>query len=371
MRSQAEKRLRAAFAARPQAGFRSEGFEPMAAAPAEAPAEADALVDVPRLRAGAALLELLAVRAEQDRGSVETSVVGDRLRDAAQFAERVVSDGPAVRTVGDVFRAELLIRADGTRPAALVRRGAIQEPDALGSFGELYVLAKASVDPSLQAAGRIDADGAQHGGGMLVSLADSGEPMVLTAAHVVCPLADGDGRLRPGCTIDFNAEIAASSRNRHVLGSIALHAFDEAAGIDYALVRLGAALDGASPPAPAAPDRRATALAPGETIAVVGFPARPDLTRDSFAPGSIWHRLFEGAWNVKRLSPGSVRRAPAGTAARELMWYDATTTAGSSGSGILSFGVGRVAGVHGGGLSEANRGISLAAIEAHAARRFG
>jgi hypothetical protein len=309
--------------------------------------------------------------AKDIEGTAPPGVI-DELRGAAESAEALIRNGPVVSSAPELFRAELLIQADGTRPAAIIREGSLFKPNALGDFGELYTLSKATADVSLKAAGRIDAGGAQLGGGMIIAIDGADEPLVLTAGHVVALWLDASGtRLRPGCSIDFNAEIGASQSNRYEMTSIVAWGWNATAGVpDYALVRLGRTIDDDELPAPAVTDQASWKLGAGETIAVVGFPAKPALPASAVGLGTIWHQLFGGAWNVKRISPGRVSNAPADNDSVELVWYDATTTGGSSGSGILTFGSGYLAGIHAGGLVEANRGMSLEAIAAASGRRF-
>jgi hypothetical protein len=176
--------------------------------------------------------------------------------------------------------------------------------------------------------------------------------------------------LRPGLVIDFDAEFGGARSNRHRLERLVSHGFDEPSGTDYALLALGTSVDDRPLPALALIDPGQWRLAAGETIGILGFPARPALPQSSFLPGQVWHSLFGGAWSVKRLSPGRISAPPADQARRELVWHDATTTIGSSGSGILTFGSGYLAGVHAGGRTEANRGMSLAAIAASSGHRF-
>ncbi|HEX8534364.1 MAG TPA: trypsin-like peptidase domain-containing protein [Allosphingosinicella sp.] len=364
-----ERRLRQAFGTRGTNGFRPESHAGPGEERADRTRESPEGLDGARIRAARDYLLLLA---ESSRAREDPFLAGE-LNAAAEGAEDVVRQGPVVRTPDEAFRAELLIHADGTRPAALVKNGSLLRPEALGDFGELYVISRQTVDASIRSAGRIDASGRQLGGGMLLALEDRDEHVVLTAGHVLDGwLEPGDPpTLRPGLVIDFEAEFGGASSNRHRLDRLLSYCFDEPSGTDYALLALGASLDGRSPPAAALTDPGRWRLAVGETIGILGFPARPVLPSSLFLPGQVWHSLFGGAWSVKRLSPGRVSAAPADQAGQDLVWHDATTTIGSSGSGILTFGSGYLAGVHAGGRSEANRGMSLAAIAARSGQGFG
>lgn len=364
-----ERRLLQAFGTKGTKGFRTESLAHRLQERPDRRREAPEELDGDRILAARDYLALLA-ESETVR---KNPMLAAELQAAAEGAEDVIREGPVVRTSDQAFRAELLIQADGSRPAALVRNGSLLRPGALGDFGEQYVLARQTVDRSLRAAGRVDGAGRQVGGGMLVALGDRDEPVVLTAAHVLEEwLEPGDRpRLRSGLVVDFEAEFAAARSNRHRLERLLSRGFDEQSGTDYALLTLGASLDGEPLPPAALVDQGQWRLAAGETIGILGFPARPALPGSSFLPGQVWHDLFSGAWSVKRLSPGRVSAPPADEARQELVWHDATTTVGSSGSGILTFGSGYLAGVHAGGRTGSNRGMSLAAIAAFSRHKFG
>ncbi|MDP9422430.1 MAG: serine protease [Pseudomonadota bacterium] len=274
-------------------------------------------------------------------------------------------------------RLEALIRSDGTRPACLIKDGCLLAPEALGELGDLYRIGPIQFDEAFAATGRISDGRRFHGGGCLVRVetADGIEEGVLTARHVVQAIASDPATLRfaAGAEIDFNGEIGSLRPNRHRLAEVIASGPDPINGNsapdawDFALVRLGEPIDGGTTPPPAGIGLQTYLVEDNASAAVVSFPGHPGLRPSQLMPGTIWHQLFQGLWNVKRFSPATLLPRPNdGDYANlkpHMMLHDATTTGGSSGGALLAVGSGQVAGVHVGGRAEtANLAVRLSAI---------
>ena len=102
---------------------------------------------------------------------------------------------------------------------------------------------------------------------------------------------------------------------------------------DMALVRIRP-VTGLPVPIPLSAD----VLAPHEDLVVIGYPAR-----DLRNPAAIMDELFEGIYEVKRLSPGRV----SGTSAESFVFtHDCTTLGGNSGSVAIRPATGEAVGLH-------------------------
>ena len=86
----------------------------------------------------------------------------------------------------------------------------------------------------------------------------------------------------------------------------------------------------------------------GKWVGVIGYPAQ-----DSRNSLTDQQRIFDGIYNVKRLSPGKLTAVGGG-----LVEHDATTLGGSSGSAVIDFETGNAMAIHFGGLEGAeNRAV--------------
>ena len=300
----------------------------------------------------------------------------DGLRAFVQDFRR--SDTISSSPVNEV-RMEALIRSDETRPASLIRGNRLPTPMALGTIGELYDLDPDSFETNFAATGRIAMPRGLVGTGTLVRMTnDQGQVEgILTVRHVAEEIAASLTSLDPSdrAEIDFDGELGSRKRNRHrlkgVLASGPDSIRDNAAldAWDYALLGLGDSVDAVARPAPASAGVSERWLRDGNNVAVVGFLGRPDVAPSDLLPGTIWHRLLGGIYNVKRFAPARLMsRAAAGEAFQNLdqrvVLHDATTTGGASGGALLAAG-GELVGLHLGGRSgAANIALRLDGIAA-------
>ncbi len=307
--------------------------------------------DAARLAVALSQLELLASQAgERLAGAGELSRVADDLAFAGEVGA-AVAQGRIIQVTERVrFAAELMIIADGTRPASLVRGGRLLAPRQVGAFGQMFDRFLTDAASSVWATGRIARAGRHQGTGVLIRHPHWPEPVVVTAAHVVAGLAAAVAERGPASLeIDFLGEVGAVGSNRHALGR--LLAVGDAGGwtTDFAVIELGRPVDGPLP-TPLQVDGDLGSVDPPAQVAIVSYPGVPSGTARAMWPEGAWRDVFEGVWHLKRVSPA---RAVAG-AAEPLIHHDATTTAGSSGGALLSIGTGRLAGLHLGGEGGVN-----------------
>lgn len=394
----AERRLLAAFSlgARPAFAVQSlggtGGGDP---APASAPASASdpsnpGGIDTARLIAAVTQVDLLAAGARSglagdDYPAATRAVLSPdeiaRIEDEAaalrEIARRLIAGTAVPGSAAVRIRVQALIESDGSRPAALIQGGRLLAPGALGEFGSNFAASLIDADAAVAATGRIALGGRQCGSGVLVDLArgNAREFGVLTARHVAQELVGPAGwpAFADAAEIDFKAEIGAGGTARHRLLRVIAAAADPVSGTtlfdawDYALLELGAPLDGSALPAPAPIDLAGFILAPAARAAIIGYPAKPAVATSELAPGGIWHKLFGGAWHVKRLSPAIIldpaTRAGFETLDPRMLLHDATTTGGSSGGALLGIGGGALSAIHiGGRPGTANLAQRLAAV---------
>lgn len=340
---------------------------------------ADATLDVggPAARLDAAVdqLRLLLDGARAKLNPAELSQAEEEIAAVAELAEQFKREAILPTNGSARLRLEAVIISDGSRPAGLVKNGQLLASAAMGEFGELYELDPAPFDAAFAATGRISDGRRIVGGGILVRLEIDGQPVdgILTARHVAQDIATDPRALTLSATaeIDFNGELGGGAPNRHALAEVLASGPDFIAtdsrldAWDFALIRLGDPLEGHPRPAPATMDLLPDLVALNRPAAIVSFPGQPPLRPTEQMPGTIWHQLFAGLWNVKRLSPAQLIPPPAGQPefeglADRVVLHDGTTTGGSSGGSLLGVGSGQLAGIHvGGRAATANVALRL------------
>ena len=368
--------FRSAFGAKAKDGFAAEG---RTLRPGQ-DAEANDACGKAKLDVAVAHLWLLLDSVREDLTPQEIAEAEAEIRAATDVAHRFEAHDELATDDRSLVRMEALVRSDGTRPACLIKSGRLLAPEALGELGDFYRLDPTRFDASFAATGRISDGRRFFGGGCLVRLKVEGqiEEAVLTARHVMQDIAINSkaSDLIQTAQIDFNGEVGAVQSNRHQLIEVIAWGPDRIEpdsapdAWDFALVRLGKQLDQSAPPTPAQIGLEAYLVETNRPVAVVSFPGQPPLKPSELLPGTIWHRLFEGLWNVKRLSPARLMArqttGPYQNLASRVVLHDATTTGGSSGGALLAIGSGQVAGIHVGGRNAtANVAMTLASIADH------
>lgn len=356
----AEERLRAAFGRREAFGYATEADDYGAEASGLSKAAPDinaerAELDPDRLNTAQMQLGWL-VDIARDRWRdgrdpylserALSAAEGDALL-AGEMADALVQNSPLPITTRAPFVAELMIASDGSRPASLIRNGSLYRPEQLGQFGLLWDHFLPDLSSSIAATGRIEFDGRHIGSGILIRWPlGEHETAILTARHVAAPFARaGSTRMSPGLAIDFLGEVGIPGAHRHRLVELLQWGDGAERHNDYAVLRLGDPMDNIAAPLPITVDTDPLHVAARNNAAVVSYPGLPQGAARAMAANDIWHRLFEGLWHVKRLSPAMIMEG--GTL--PLIRHDATTTSGSSGGALLSPGSGGLAGLHLGG----------------------
>jgi serine protease len=275
-----------------------------------------------------------------------------------------------VRSAKGRLGLEALILLKG-RPALRVRQGNVNEEDPRAEQwgAPIYMLKSGSrFKERMDAVGRIDLDGTHLGTGYVV-----GGGLVLTNRHVLQLIAyptpqrnqPAQWVLKGGdCCIDFAEEpsvltTASKFRIVEVVQAGPLHIDFEAIDLakpDFALLRVRATSWSGNNalPVPLELSRTAGWIAPGKSVAIVGYPARPG-TLPRAPDGSVdrggldrLQALFSAEYGTKFFSPGEVKASTAGVSITA--FHDATTLGGSSGSLVASMDAPlRAVGLHFGG----------------------
>ncbi len=171
----------------------------------------------------------------------------------------------------------------------------------------------------------------------------------------------GYGRM-VGASIDWRREHQRGEESLTPVTGVAWIEDDK--GPDVALLRIGATdLAGQPPPQPLTlMDEVEIGGSVDAWTAVIGYPAF-----DSRNDRADQQRIYDGIYNVKRLSPGRILSvSPDG-----LLTHDATTLGGNSGSVVVDLATGKAVGLHFGG-SEGDRNYAVqASVVADLVERHG
>lgn len=236
------------------------------------------------------------------------------------------------------------------RPALFVDDGLFEAPRGRWRILEMY---RTQIEDVIRSVGCIERSSGSRTRPPLGTGFSVGPGVVMTNRHVVERFATqlgDDWVIDEGATItiDFTNDGTTRSdarRNRviavaHVSTSddLALLAIAAIAGVDGTL----------PPPLPiAGPSARPRA---GTTVYAVGYPTRDPGSHDvAFAD-----IVFRGRYDVKRVQPGKIMKAPSRTFA-----HDCSTLAGNSGSCIVDLRRGEIIGLHCDGARAGNVALSL------------
>ncbi len=249
---------------------------------------------------------------------------------SAQDAWDKLREGAEDPTAQELAALELVIRL--MRPAPLSLNGRLADlPDQPGhnlfppEMKDRWSAFREKVQPVLYSIGRIDTKaGVLVGTGFVVAAG-----LLATNRHVLGALTYGAEVLAPGqARVTFQHEFGAANSPAHIAeiqGVAAIHPT-----LDMVLLRIPADARPAVGIEPAA-------VAAEHAIVAIGYPAR-DAVRNPLFLDAIYQNKYE----VKRAALGEVLD---GTLA-PVLFHDASTTGGNSGSPLFSMASGRVAGIH-------------------------
>jgi hypothetical protein len=240
------------------------------------------------------------------------------------------------------------------RPVYLVQRSTFVSPqDEFPNSEQIHshlVAAQVALDGVIPSAGRIDLRNHRLdwvGTGWMV-----GPEVMVTNRHVAREFAterDGGfgfrqnfGRPPTRASVDWRREHQQPEESRFRVEEVLWIEPDDS--VDVAFLRVGE-LGEAGEPRPASIElmtrEELEDAGIGSWVAVVGYPAH-----DSRNDAADQQRIFDGIYNVKRLAPGQVT-AMVGV---DLLYHDATTLGGNSGSVVLDLVSGKAIALHFGGI---------------------
>lgn len=268
--------------------------------------------------------------------SLNESVDNGQLQRLLGQDESVITDGP-------LTQAEAIILERG-RPPLLIQDGKWQEP-TLQELRNWINPAKDALLASIPKVGRVEILNYATdfvGTGWMIA-----EDLLITNRHVADLFGRQQGqgfKFREGdfggamqVQVDFLREYDRSATASFQVEEIIYIEENNEARPDMALVRLNKSAG--SLPAPL--DLDTQLISRDQPVAVIGYPAE-DSRNDTF----VMRDVFQGIFNVKRLSPGKITGVrPDG----KLLEHDSSTLGGGSGAAVVSLVSGRVCGLHFGG----------------------
>ncbi|AZO73498.1 S8 family serine peptidase [Mesorhizobium sp. M1D.F.Ca.ET.043.01.1.1] len=323
------------------------------------------------------------IEAESGTSPEASTARRDVINKTEDIVRTLVTGGEASLPIEGRIIVEALIRLKG-RPAFKVNGGAISKSQVETTDWAAALFAAEPFLPALCATvGRIDLNGDHVGTGFV-----SGHGLVTTNRHVAEAIADlvrsSDGVdrwfLRDNVSINFDDRGRGNEKRFKVREIVAAGSAHIGESVDFAnldMAILDVETENATGKLPKAvglikdPDEATLS----QDVAVVGYPARPDLAALDDPSGkesaeTIGRRLaviFGLDYGRKYFSPGIIDQ-PAGKIRGDgrgwIITHDATTLAGSSGSSVLRFTDGLpILGLHfAGRVMTANYAHSLAAV---------
>lgn len=283
-------------------------------------------------------------------GGLEGLEGGLSLDDAAETAESMVEGSYAP---GSHSGVEAIIERF-TRPVYLVQDATFTVPP--DSFPESEVIAsklaagRPSVEQVIPSVGRIDLR--NHRLDWVGTAWVVGPDLVVTNRHVAAEFADArDGHFafqenfdgsKVAATVDWRHEFQRGHESRFRVKEVVW--IEPRHSVDVALLRIsteGEDGEGAPVPIPLLNRDEMRDAGPGQWVTVIGYPAF-----DSRNDAADQQRIFDGNFNVKRLAPGQITFL----SDQPVLFHDATTLGGNSGSVVLDLSTGKAAALHFGGI---------------------
>jgi V8-like Glu-specific endopeptidase len=258
------------------------------------------------------------------------------------------------------------------RPVYLVQRGTFSgTPDRSPSSHEMtgrLETARSKLNRVIASTGRIDLRNHQLewvGTGWMVA-----PRIVVTNRHVAEEFGRAAGHgfafkrsfggRRAAAYLDWRQEYLQDEESRFRVEEITWIEPDDSVDVALLLIR-DVGEEGEKPPTAVSlmTEEEIKQLPVGTWIAVIGYPGY-----DSRYDARDQQRIFDGIYNVKRLSPGQVTSF----VDDQLLYHDATTLGGSSGSVVVDLASGKALGLHFNGLAGQHNTAVLAPYVARIAQ---
>lgn len=275
---------------------------------------------------------------------------GLSLDDAAEVAESMAEGTYAP---GSHSGVEAIIERF-TRPVYLIQDATFAVPP--DSFPESEIIAgkldlgRPAVEGAIPSVGRLDLR--NHRLDWVGTAWVVGPDLVVTNRHVASEFAvahegqfvfqeNFDGS-KVAATVDWRHEFQRGHESRFRVKEVVW--IEPRNSVDVALLRISTeSEDGERAPAPIPLMTRdeLRAAPPGEWVTVIGYPAF-----DSRNDAADQQRIFDGNFNVKRLAPGQITFL----SDQPVLFHDATTLGGNSGSVVFDLSTGKAAALHFGGI---------------------
>jgi hypothetical protein len=254
------------------------------------------------------------------------------------------------------------------RPAIFMHDGDFEDPPP--PWDRILEPFRAMISAASTRVGRIELDGLPQlpyaGTGFLV-----GEDVVMTNCHVAVLFAQTDTHGRWTFKPDFGASISMVDDPDPLHFANPLPGFDvtDLIGVherlDLALLRVEPTARGNALPEPLTVAAQDPGPLARRKLFVIGYPMfDPDADRD------LLDLIFGDDFNVKRLQPGNAMATPPGATPvitpcsdagiEDVMFHDASTLKGNSGSAVFDLELGKVVGLHFSGAQwRFNRAVAL------------
>lgn len=321
----------------------------------------------------------------------ETNAAPEQAEEIAQSISTLLDEvqANAKRSPRGTLGLEALVAIAG-RPALRVIQGDVDETSSRAEDWGGMIFTMKSGSPfkrRLDAVGRIDFNGEHQGTGFVV-----GDGLILTNRHVLQQIASPTPSknnptawvLHSGaCSIDFSEEPSWGIQTcRFAITDVLCAGNDfinvheiDLRKVDVAVLRIASkSMSGDNDaPLPLDVSKSVALMNPTEKIAVIGYPAQPNLVRIGqtnkvdFEVMERLNAIFGPEYGKKYFSPGRVMESALGAVVPDITrLHDATTLGGSSGSLVASAAQPMKAGAlhFGGGYRSANYAHSLAQLRA-------
>ena len=272
---------------------------------------------------------------------------------AVEGLEKIATGNEESLTNEQKFATEAIILLEGRPPIAIENNKFItQSPGTEWHILENY---RNQIEKSILSVGRINLKGNLNytwvGTGFLVS-----DDVLMTNAHVAIEFSKKQGErwtFKSGQTasIDYGQDASLLNHNEFQIKEIiGIHN-----DYDLALLRVSNLSEGNQVPEPLKISQSFNDTnIKNKKVYVIGNPAKDSRRND---PEEM-ERIFQGIYNVKRLQPGTI----IGMAQDDenIIYHDASTLGGNSGSCVIDLETNKVIGLHfGGSYGDKNYAVAL------------